>query len=1098
MIYRPIAALMLGCLLLPILANAADDKKDKPKWDVNAAHGETKTVRFSTDEGTWLDLDVSPDGQTIVFSMLGDLYSLPISGGKAKRLTRGAAWDVQPRFSPDGRELAYTSDRGGGNNLWRMPLDGGEATQVSKEDFRLLNNPVWTPDGQFLIGRKHFTSERSLGAGELWMYHRAGGKGLQLTKQKNDQQDLGEPALSADGHYVYFSEDVSRGPTFQYNKDPHGLIYAIKRLDRRDGSIENVVATPGGAVRPQPSPDGKSLAFVKRVRDKTVLHRLDLASGESTPLWDGLSHDMQEAWAIFGPYPNYAWTPDSKALVIWAQGKLWRVDAANGEPRMIPFAADVEQTVTAPLRFEQTLPRGNFQPKMIRDVATSPDGKRMVFHALGQLWVKALPGGKPTRLTADQSHYEYQPSFNADGSKMLFTTWSDAEQGHIREHDFASGQDRVLTPRAGFYYGPRYSPDGSRIVYAKTSGSSLTGNLNSGEAGIHIMAAAGGESRRLVKEGGDPAFTADGKRITFLTGDGLKKKLQSIAIDGSEPRDVFDLKYINFVSISPDGRWVAFTELFNGYVAPMPMTGGSIELSRETKAIPVSLVSKDVGSYLHWSADSRSLHWMVGNEYHSRDIRDTFAFVPGAPKDLPKPGSDRGIEVGLTAALDAPDGVFAFTGARLVTMNDAETTQEVIEDGVLVVEGDSIKAIGASGTVSIPANAQRIDVSGKTIVPGYVDVHAHVNHFTSGVVPQQNWAYYTNLAFGVTTTHDPSATTETVFSQAELVNAGLMVGPRIFSTGTILYGADGDFKAVIDSLDDARAHLRRMKANGAFSVKSYNQPRREQHQQINQAARELGMLVVEEGGSTFNHNMPMVIDGVTSIEHNIPVAPLYADVINLWKETDVRNTPTLVVSYGGLSGEYWWYARDNVWEDRKLNRFFPRETLDARSIRRETAPDWDYHHIEVAKAAKTLRDAGVKITTGGHGQLQGLSENWETWMLTQGGFSNFEALRAATIDGADMLGLSKQIGSLTPGKRADFVVLNSNPLENIRATIDTRYVAVNGRVFDVDADMAEVGGKGRKAPEFYWQRHHDGRSFGIEYGPTAPCHCPKSGIRHTH
>jgi len=365
-------------------------------------------------------------------------------------------------------------------------------------------------------------------------------------------------------------------------------------------------------------------------------------------------------------------------------------------------------------------------------------------------------------------------------------------------------------------------------------------------------------------------------------------------------------------------------------------------------------------------------------------------------------------------------------------------------------------------------------------------------------VPQQNWAYYTNLARGVTTTHDPSATTETVFSQAELVEAGAMVGPRIFSTGTILYGADGDFKAVVNSLDDARAHLRRMQANGAFSVKSYNQPRRDQHQQINQAARELGMLVVEEGGSTFNHNMPMILDGVTSIEHNIPVAPLYADVINLWKETDVRNTPTLVVSYGGLSGEYWWYARDNVWEDKKLNRFFPRETLDARSIRGETAPDWDYYHIEVAKAAKKLRDAGIKISTGGHGQLQGLSLNWETWMLTQGGFSNFEALRAATIDGADMIGLSRQIGSLTPGKRADFVVLNSNPLENIRATVDTRYVAVNGRVFDVDADMAEVGGKGRKAPQFYWQRHHEGRSFGIEYGPSAPCHCPKSGTLHAH
>ncbi|OJY93403.1 MAG: amidohydrolase [Lysobacterales bacterium 63-13] len=1099
MTYRSIAAL-LGCLLLlPGTSYAAVDKKDeKPKWDVNAAHGKTKSVRFSTNEGTWLDLDVSPNGKTIAFSLLGDLYLLPIEGGKARRISQGPAWDVQPRFSPDGKEIAYTSDRGGGNNIWRMPLIGGEGSQVSSEDFRLLNNPAWTPDGQYLIARKHFTGERSLGAGELWMYHISGGAGLQLTKQKNDQQDLGEPAVSPDGNFVYFSEDVSRGPSFQYNKDPHGLIYAIKRLDRRDGEIETVIATPGGAVRPEPSPDGKSLAFVKRVREKTVLEKVDLDSGEVKTIWDGLSHDMQEAWAIFGPYPNYAWTPDSQALVIWAKGKLWRVDAGSGTHAEIPFTADVEQTVTEPLRFEQHIGEGTFKPKMIRDVATSPDGKTLVFHALGHLWLKALPDGKPSRLGTDDDHYEYQPSFSADGRKLLYTTWSDAEQGRIVEHDFAAGTSRVLTPKPGFYYGPRYSSDGSRIVYAKTSGSSLTGNLNSGESGVYLMASSGGEARRLAREGGDPAFSADGKRITFLTGDGLKKKLKSIAIDGSEPRDVFDLKYVNFVSISPDGRWVAFSELFNAYVAPMPATGGSIELSKDTKAIPVSLVSQDVGSYLHWAADSRSLHWMVGRDYHSRDLTDSFAFLPGARKDLPQPGSDAAIDVGLSVGYDAPGEVFAFTGARLVTMNDAESKQEVIEDGVLVVDGNTIKAIGASGDVAIPANARVIDASGKTIVPGYVDVHAHVNHFTSGVVPQQNWAYYTNLAFGVTTTHDPSATTETVFSQAELVEAGAMVGPRIFSTGTILYGADGDFKAVVNSLDDARAHLRRMQANGAFSVKSYNQPRRDQHQQINQAARELGMLVVEEGGSTFNHNMPMILDGVTSIEHNIPVAPLYADVINLWKETDVRNTPTLVVSYGGLSGEYWWYARDNVWEDKKLNRFFPRETLDARSIRGETAPDWDYYHIEVAKAAKKLRDAGIKISTGGHGQLQGLSLNWETWMLTQGGFSNFEALRAATIDGADMIGLSRQIGSLTPGKRADFVVLNSNPLENIRATVDTRYVAVNGRVFDVDADMAEVGGKGRKAPQFYWQRHHEGRSFGIEYGPSAPCHCPKSGTLHAH
>src|SRR5690606_22256567 len=260
------------------------------------------------------------------------------------------------------------------------------------------------------------------------MYHISGGAGLQLTKQKNDQQDLGEPAVSPDGNFVYFSEDVSRGPSFQYNKDPHGLIYAIKRLDRRDGEIETVIATPGGAVRPEPSPDGKSLAFVKRVREKTVLEKVDLDSGEVKTIWDGLSHDMQEAWAIFGPYPNYAWTPDSQALVIWAKGKLWRVDANSGAHAEIPFSADVEQTVAEPLRFEQRIGEGTFKPKMIRDVATSPDGKTLVFHALGHLWLKALPNGKPSRLGSDDDHYEYQPSFSADGKKMLYTTWSDADQ----------------------------------------------------------------------------------------------------------------------------------------------------------------------------------------------------------------------------------------------------------------------------------------------------------------------------------------------------------------------------------------------------------------------------------------------------------------------------------------------------------------------------------------------------------------------------------------------------------------------------------------------------------------------------------------------
>lgn len=1093
----PIALSLAAVAMSPAFAAAKKSDAEAAAWDVSASRGQVSTARFVTDEGTWMDVDVSPDGKRIAFSLLGDLYLLPIDGGKAQRITSGAAWDIQPRFSPDGRQLAFTSDRDGGNNLWRIGVDGKNPVQVTKERFRLLNNPAWTPDGQYIIGRKHFTGRRSLGAGELWMYHVGGGsEGLQLTKQKNDQQDLGEPAVSPDGRYVYFSEDVTPGPFFQYNKNPHDTIYAIKRLDRQTGETDTVIGSAGGAVRPQPSPDGASLAFVKRVRDKSVLHVMDLASGDVKPLWDGLSHDQQEAWAIFGPYSNFDWLPDSSAMVVWAKGGIWRVNATDGAATRIPFEAQVEQTLAQPLRFEQTLEAGSFSPKMIRDVATSPDGKTVVFHALGHLYTRALPTGKPVRLTSNAGVFEYQPSFSADGRKLLYTAWNDADLVTIRERDLASGTDRAVTTQPGFYYGPKHSPDGRHILYSRTGGGGMTGAMWSQERGVFLMPTQGGEPRKIAKSGDNPQFSADGSRVLYFTGGGLSKKLMSVGLNGEDVREVLDLKYPDLVSVSPDGKWVAFTELFNAYVAPLPQTGGSIALSKDTKAIPVTQVSRDAGSYLHWAADSRSLHWVVGDEYFSRDLKDLFAFLPGAPKELPKPDAAKGVKLGVSAPVDTPNEVVAFTNARIVTMRDAQNVQEVIERGTVLVQGDTIRAVGEN--VTIPQGARVIDADGKTIVPGYADVHAHVAHFGGGVVPQQNWAYYANLAFGITTTHDPSATTELVFSQAELVKAGTLVGPRIYSTGTILYGADGDFKAVINSLDDARSHLRRMKANGAFSVKSYNQPRRDQRQQVNQAARELGMLVVEEGGSTFHHNLTMVLDGVTTIEHNLPVAPLYRDVIDLWKHTDVRNTPTLVVSYGGLSGEYWWYARDNVWEDGKLARFFPRETLDARSIRRETAPDWDYYHIEVAKAKKALRDAGVRIQVGGHGQLQGISPHWEAWSLVQGGFSNWEALRAFTFDGVDSIGFGKQLGSLEVGKKADLVVLNSNPLDDIRATADTRYVMVNGRLFDVDADMAEIGHRATPAPTFYWQRHKDGQGYGVEYGPTMPCHCPKSGVPHRH
>jgi imidazolonepropionase-like amidohydrolase len=404
--------------------------------------------------------------------------------------------------------------------------------------------------------------------------------------------------------------------------------------------------------------------------------------------------------------------------------------------------------------------------------------------------------------------------------------------------------------------------------------------------------------------------------------------------------------------------------------------------------------------------------------------------------------------------------------------------EEVIENGTILVKDNRIEKIGVSSEISVPSDAMTYDVSGKTIMPGIVDAHAHIGGFRYGLTPQKHWQLYTNLAFGVTTAHDPSANSESIFAISELIKKGDLVGPRIYSTGFILYGADGDFKAVVNNLEDAKSSIRRTRAYGAKSVKSYNQPRREQRQQIMQAARELGINVVPEGGSTFYTNMSMIMDGHTGIEHNIPVAPVYKDVKELWKTSNSGYTPTLIVNYGGINGEYYFYQNDNVWENEKLLKYTPRAIVDARARYRTMIPDEDYEngHILVSKTATELADEGVKVNLGAHGQLQGLGAHWELWLLKQGGMTNMQALQAATINGANYIGAGNDIGSLKEGKLADLIVLDENPLEDIRNSETVRYTMVNGRLYDTET-MNEIGNTIQERSGFWWENNKYNNAF---------------------
>lgn len=1040
------------------------DEKKEEKWSVASPGGPRSDVAIDTDEGTWLSVDVSPQGDEIVFDLLGDIYAIPIGGGEARALTTGVEWDMQPRYSPDGRSIAFTSDRAGGDNIWIMNRDGSSPKQVSKEKFRLLNSPAWTPDGSYIVARKHFTSARSLGAGEMWLYHRSGGDGLQLTKRPNDQKDAGEPAFSPDGRYLYFSQDTTPGKVFEYNKDPNRQIYVIQRLDRDTGEIEEYVTGPGGSIRPVPSPDGKQLAFVRRVRGKSVLYVMNLDSGMERSIYNGLDRDMQETWAIHGVYPSMAWTPDNRSIVFWAGGKIQRVDIASKQVRNIPFRVRGTRSVAEALRFRVDVAPSEFPVRMLRWVSVAPNDKQVVYQALGHLYIRDLPDGIPRRLTRQDDHFENYPSFSRDGRWIVYTTWSDDEFGSVRIVPARGGEGSAITRKPGHYVEPVFSPDGTKVVYRIAAPDDLLNPAWSREPGIYAIPATGGTPTRITPNGVSPQFGSASDRVYFLSiEDEDKRALKSIEMDGSDPRTHLMSEEATDFRLSPDEKWVAFTELYNAYITPFIRTGKAVDVGPEAKAVPVRRVSRDAGEFLHWSGDSSRLYWSLGPELFVRDLKEAFSFIEGAPEKLPD-APERGTDIGFRARADVPSGRIAFTGGRVVTMRG----DEVIEDGVVLVDGNRITGVGRRGALTIPAGTRTIDASGKTIMPGIIDAHWHGSMGSNQVVPQQSWVNFSSLAFGVTTIHDPSNNTGEIFAASEMERAGAIIGPRIFSTGRILYGAKSPYRVVIDGLDDARSHLRRMKAIGAFSVKSYNQPRREQRQQIVQAARELEMMVVPEGGSLFEMNMSMVADGHTGIEHSIPVANIYKDVLQFWPKTASGYTPTLVVGFGGLWGENYWYQNTNVWENSRLLSFVPRRNVDARARRViHAAPD-EFNHLNNARIARQLNDAGTSVQIGAHGQREGLGAHWELWMLGQGGMTPMQALRAATLNGARYLGMDQDLGSIEPGKLADLIVLDRNPLEDLRNSESIRYTMINGRLFEA-MTMNEVGNRPKARRPFFFE-----------------------------
>nr|GAT47344.1 predicted protein [Mycena chlorophos] len=1035
-----------------------------------------------------------------------------------------------------------------------------DALRVTNETFRWVSDARFDAAGKHVLATKWITSSRSLGAGEAWEYEVpslnafaqkpiAAGSGKRVLgrsvprgwthEQTGEAQQIGpEQSIPFGADSVIFSKNVMDEFQFQYSKDVHTGIYAIfLHNSTTQHTTELVSAHPGGASRPELSPDQRTLAFVRRDRDHEILVLKDLQTGTIHHVWDGLTFDLTTISAPMGTYPSFAFTPSADAVIIWAAGQIYSVPITTnslGEriadpsrtPSPIRFDAHIEKRLAETVEGEFDLvgfeTAETQRVTAFKDLGVDAAGKRAVFHAAGVTYIQDLKTQKAARVAVlDASAPYYSPAWVPGDDYIIHARWSNSNFSSFEVADVHGDKAfEVAGLPLGRYIAPTVSDNhGSHrtIAFFKTGGDSiLTGNIvaTAGE-GLYLadltLPTHGKSFVENVRFVPSEISAWDRFSLRFIHKDKallVQQSDRAFVIELSEgPSDVEGLyPHIDVatgemsaeLAVSSPHKSkkgyaagsVAFVESYNVYFVDGENVKGPVWSKPNHAPASIARLSLDGGHEITWSQDGKTLFWLLGPYLHSLEVSKLHECKSEIKKDKTNFGIQcvktlldvQEITVNTstdiarlkkesaalnTAAQPTNSDVFVIYNATILTMETGELEKDLIREGVVVVRGGVIESAGPAGSFS-EAGFSAYNAQGGFVIPGFVDVHAHWIGFES-LYPAASWELRAFLAYGVTTLHNPSSATVNGFDERYRVESGQIVGPRIFSTGEVIYGAaaPGLHQDIVDE-DEAYSALLRLRVEGgmgSISYKNYNLPIRASRQRLLNAARTIKMRCFPEGGMNWDWDLTYIIDGMTTVEHAIPVPVLYDDVLTLFAASGTGYTPTHIVNYGGVMGEQRLWATEDLPNDPKLREFLPHENLNY-VVESTARPATSYQFFNTSISAAKMIHKGLKVNVGAHGENPlGVMYHKEMEFTKAGGLTNYETIQAATSAGAQSLGLFGSIGSLSPGKLADLLVYPAGVdlLEgDIANTRELLMVARGGRFWET-ATLEEVWPvKGRK------------------------------------